>query len=55
MRKEDRDRQAAAALMGKQGGKARAKSLTPERRKEIAQAAARKRWGDKAKESQSAS
>ncbi len=29
------------------GGKARAKSLTPERRKEIAQAAAKSRWKDR--------
>jgi hypothetical protein len=32
-------------LGGKKGGKARAAALTPERRKEIAQKAARKRWG----------
>ncbi|HUA34405.1 MAG TPA: hypothetical protein VMA09_12420 [Candidatus Binataceae bacterium] len=31
-------------LGGKQGGKARAAKLTPERRKEIAQKAAQKRW-----------
>ena len=30
---------------GLKGGKARANSLTPERRKEIAQKAAAKRWG----------
>ena len=30
---------------GLKGGKARADSLTPERRKEIAQKAAAKRWG----------
>ena len=29
------------------GGKLRAKNLTPERRKEIAQDAAKKRWGPK--------
>jgi hypothetical protein len=29
---------------GLKGGKARADSMTPERRREIAQAAARKRW-----------
>ena len=34
---------------GKLGGKARAAALTPERRKEIAQKAAAKRWGKKAK------
>jgi hypothetical protein len=32
---------------GKKGGKARAAALTPERRKEIAQAAAAKRWRKK--------
>lgn len=37
----------AAAQMGKLGGKARAASMTPERRKEIAQKAAAKRWGQK--------
>ena len=31
-------------LGGKRGGKARAEKLTPERRKEIAQKAARARW-----------
>jgi hypothetical protein len=31
-------------LGGLKGGKARAESLTPERRKEIAQIAAKKRW-----------
>jgi hypothetical protein len=30
--------------MGKLGGKARAANMTPERRKEIAQKAAAKRW-----------
>ena len=35
----------AAAQMGKLGGKARAANMTPERRKEIAQKAAAKRWG----------
>lgn len=34
----------AAAQMGKLGGKARAANMTPERRKEIAQKAAAKRW-----------
>lgn len=37
----------AAARMGKLGGKARAASMTPERRAEIAKAAAAKRWGNK--------
>lgn len=34
-------------LGGLKGGKARKDKLTPERRREIAQAAARKRWEDK--------
>lgn len=34
----------AAVAMGKKGGVARAKSMTPERRAEIAKAAAVKRW-----------
>jgi len=34
----------AAAQMGKLGGKARAAAMTPERRAEIAKAAAAKRW-----------
>jgi hypothetical protein len=35
----------AAAEMGSKGGKARAANMTPERRAEIAKAAAAKRWG----------
>lgn len=38
------DVSSAAAQMGKLGGKARAASMTPERRAEIAKAAAAKRW-----------
>lgn len=34
----------AAQALGKRGGKARAASMTPERRKEIARKAAAKRW-----------
>lgn len=34
-------------LGGKKGGKARANSLTPERRKEIAEKAAKARWHSK--------
>lgn len=34
----------AAAEMGRKGGKARAENMTPERRAEIAKAAAAKRW-----------
>jgi len=36
----------AAAELGSRGGKVRAASLSPQRRKEIAKAAAKKRWGD---------
>jgi hypothetical protein len=35
----------AAAELGRKGGKARAENMTPERRSEIAKAAAAKRWG----------
>ena len=35
----------AAAVLAKLGGRARADSLTAERRKEIAEKAARTRWG----------
>lgn len=35
----------AAAQLGSKGGKKRAENMTPERRKEIAQKAAAKRWG----------
>ena len=35
----------AAQAMGRKGGVARASSMTPERRAEIAKAAAAKRWG----------
>jgi hypothetical protein len=38
----------AAAQMGKLGGKARAAAMTPERRAEIARAAAAKRWSKQA-------
>lgn len=34
----------AAQALGKKGGKARAASMSPERRKEIARKAAAKRW-----------
>jgi len=37
----------AAKALGAKGGAARAKSMTPERRAEIAMAAAKKRWKDK--------
>lgn len=42
---------ALGKLGGKKGGMARAKKLSPERRKEIAQKAARARWNRKKKES----
>ena len=35
-----------AQAMGRKGGAARAASMTPERRAEIARAAATKRWGN---------
>ena len=35
----------AAATLGKLGGAARARNMTPERRAEIAKKAAAKRWG----------
>jgi hypothetical protein len=35
----------AAKALGKKGGTARAAAMTPERRAEIAKAAAAKRWG----------
>jgi len=47
---EEEDREAtasAAAQLGKLGGKARAKAMTPERRAEIAKKAAQSRWKDR--------
>jgi hypothetical protein len=41
------DTKSAAAQLGSLGGKKRAANMTPERRKEIAQNAADKRWGKK--------
>jgi hypothetical protein len=41
---EERGKDPAAAALGRKGGAARAKSMTPERRAEIARRAARKRW-----------
>lgn len=42
---DDRDAlSSAAAELGRKGGKARAASMTPERRSEIAKKAAAKRW-----------
>jgi hypothetical protein len=46
---EEQGKDPAAVSLGRRGGlkggKARAESMTPERRREIAKAAARKRWG----------
>ena len=41
---EDDGKDPAAKALGAKGGKARAEKLTPERRSEIAQEAAAKRW-----------
>jgi len=43
---EDKAPKAGRAKGGKVGGKKRAENLSAERRSEIAQAAARKRWSD---------
>jgi hypothetical protein len=42
---EDDGKDPAAKALGKRGGVARAKAMTPERRKEIAKKAADSRWG----------
>lgn len=42
---EDDGKDPAAKALGAKGGNARAASMTPERRAEIAKAAAAKRWG----------
>lgn len=44
---DERDTKSAAAQLGSLGGKKRAANMTPERRKEIAQKAAAKRWATK--------
>jgi hypothetical protein len=41
---DDDGKDRAAQALGKKGGAARAKSMTPERRAEIAKKAAEKRW-----------
>jgi hypothetical protein len=41
----DSGKDKAAQSLGRKGGAARAKSMTPERRAEIARRAAEKRWG----------
>ena len=43
--KVDDGKDPAAKALGAKGGAARAKSMSPERRAEIAKAAAAKRWG----------
>lgn len=42
----------AAAEIGRKGGKARAEKMSPERRVEIAKAAAEKRWGQRREDSE---
>jgi general stress protein YciG len=42
--KPEKPKNEAAAELGRKGGKARAKALTPEQRREIAKKAARSRW-----------
>lgn len=46
--KRDEKLSSAAAEMGRAGGRQRAENMTPERRKEIAQKAAAKRWNKQA-------
>ena len=41
---EEEGKDPAAVAMGKKGGAARAKAMTPERRAEVAKVAAEKRW-----------
>jgi hypothetical protein len=43
---EEQGKDPAAVALGKKGGKARADSLTAEKRSEIAKRAAQKRWGE---------
>lgn len=46
-RADDTPQKTSAAKLGGKGGKARAQSLTPEQRKEIAEIAAAARWKKK--------
>lgn len=46
-RPDDASQKTSAAKLGGKGGKARAQSLTPEQRKEIAEIAAAARWKKK--------
>lgn len=48
--RDDDGKNKAAQALGKKGGKARAASMTPERRAEIAREAAEKRWKKRAEE-----
>lgn len=41
---EERGKDPSAAALGRKGGAARAARMTPERRREIAKRAAKKRW-----------
>jgi hypothetical protein len=41
---EEQGKDPAASAMGRKGGNARAEAISPQRRAEIARAAARKRW-----------
>jgi hypothetical protein len=43
---EEQGKDPAAVAMGKKGGAARAASMTPQQRVEIARKAAQKRWND---------
>jgi hypothetical protein len=43
---EEEGKDPAAVALGKKGGKARANSMSPERRAEIAKKAATSRWSD---------
>jgi hypothetical protein len=49
MKKKNKAAQTLGKLGGLKGGKARAKALSPERRKEIAHTAALTRWAKKEK------
>jgi hypothetical protein len=44
---EEQGKDPAAVALGKKGGKARADSMTAEKRSEIARKAAERRWGPK--------
>jgi hypothetical protein len=46
---EERGKDPAASALGRRGGLARAKSISPEQRKDIAKKAALQRWAAKSK------